>query len=171
MCVLSRVQLFKTPWSVACEAPLFMEFTRQGYWSGLPCPSAGDLSDLGIEPAFLAFPALAGRFFTTAPPESPFDSVSHPNWSFLFLSHLKFSLNISFEYMHLSLKYFYHYGNFFKLCKYAHFEAPLLPWLQLLFLKIPSYWKCILSESIYPPSNQTYKVLKNNFTMISWFYL
>ena len=42
--------------------------SRQEYWSGLPFPSPGDLSDPGIEPASLMSPALAGRFFTTVPP-------------------------------------------------------------------------------------------------------
>ena len=48
-------------WTVACQVPL----SRQEYWSGLPCPSGGDLSDPGIEPAFLLSPALADSFFTT----------------------------------------------------------------------------------------------------------
>ena len=38
------------PWTVACQAPLSMEFSRQEYWSGLPLPSPGDLPDPGIEP-------------------------------------------------------------------------------------------------------------------------
>ena len=40
---LSRVQLFATPWIVACQAPLSMGFSRQEYWSGLPFLSPGDL--------------------------------------------------------------------------------------------------------------------------------
>ena len=47
---LSRVQLFETPWTVACQAPLFMGFSRQECWSGLPFPTPGDLSNPGIEP-------------------------------------------------------------------------------------------------------------------------
>ena len=39
-----------TPWTVACQAPLSMGFSRQEYWSGLPFPSPGDLPDPGIEP-------------------------------------------------------------------------------------------------------------------------
>ena len=39
-----------TPWSIACQAPLSMKFSRQEYWSGLPFPSPGDLPDPGIEP-------------------------------------------------------------------------------------------------------------------------
>ena len=65
---LSRAQLFATPWTAAHQAPPSMRFSRQGYWSGVPFPSPGDLPNPGIEPAP---PALAGRFFTTAPPGNP----------------------------------------------------------------------------------------------------
>ena len=44
---LSRVRLFETPWTVAHQAPLSMEFFRQEYWSGLPFPSPGDLEAFG----------------------------------------------------------------------------------------------------------------------------
>ena len=47
---LSRVWLFATPWTVAHQAPISMEFSRHEYWSGLPFPSPGDLSDPGIKP-------------------------------------------------------------------------------------------------------------------------
>ena len=47
---LSRVRLFVTPWTVAYQAPLYMGFSRQEYWSGLPFPSPGDLPNPGIEP-------------------------------------------------------------------------------------------------------------------------
>ena len=60
----SPVQLFATPWTVACQAPLCMGFSQQEYWSGLPCPSPGDLPDTEIEPASFISPALAGGFFT-----------------------------------------------------------------------------------------------------------
>ena len=46
--MLSRVQFFATPWTVACRAPLSMEFSRQEYWSELPWSPPGDLPDLGI---------------------------------------------------------------------------------------------------------------------------
>ena len=45
----SHVQLL-TPWTVACQAPLSVGFSRQEYWSGLPFPSPEDLSDPGTEP-------------------------------------------------------------------------------------------------------------------------
>ena len=65
-CVLSHVQLFVAPWTVACQAPQPMEFSRQEYWSGVPFPTPGELPKSGIKPASLAFPALAGGFFTTS---------------------------------------------------------------------------------------------------------
>ena len=69
VCVLSHfslVWLFVTLWTVGYQAPLSMGFSRQEYWSGLPCPPPGDLPDPGIKPASLRSPALAGRFFTTS---------------------------------------------------------------------------------------------------------
>ena len=62
------VQLFVTPWTVVCQAPLSMGLSRQEYWSGPPFPSPRVLPDPGIEPTS---PALAGRFFTTEPSEKP----------------------------------------------------------------------------------------------------
>ena len=61
---LSPVQLFATPWTVAYQAPLSMEFSRQEYWSGLPFPSPGHLSDPGIEPVS---PALQADALTSEP--------------------------------------------------------------------------------------------------------
>ena len=57
-----------TPWAVASQTPLSMDFPRQEYWSGLPFPSPGDLPDPGIKHASLA---LVGRFFTADPREKP----------------------------------------------------------------------------------------------------
>ena len=59
---------FPTPWTVACQARLSLEFSRQEYWSGLPFPTAGDRPDPGIK---LLSPALAGRFLTAEPAEKP----------------------------------------------------------------------------------------------------
>ena len=67
--MLSRfihVQLFATPWTVAHQAALSVGFSRQEFWSGLPCPLPGDLPDPGIDPASLTSPALVGGFFTTS---------------------------------------------------------------------------------------------------------
>ena len=63
---LSRVRLLAIPWTAAYQAPLSMGFSRQGYWSGCPFPSPGDLPNPGIEPVSLMSPALAGDFFTSS---------------------------------------------------------------------------------------------------------
>ena len=55
-----------TPWTIACQAPLSMEFSKKEYWNGLPFPSSGDLPHPGIKLTFLA---LAG--ITTEPPGKP----------------------------------------------------------------------------------------------------
>ena len=65
MCACSVVSDSATPWTIAHQAPLSKEFSRQEYWSGLPFPPSGNLPDPQIEPAS---PALAGGFFTTEPP-------------------------------------------------------------------------------------------------------
>ena len=69
--VPSYIQLFVTPWSVACQAPLSMEFSGQEYWSGPPLPTPGDLPNPRIEAMFLVSSALAGGFFITEPPGTP----------------------------------------------------------------------------------------------------
>ena len=71
--MLNHVQLFATPWTIACQAPLCMGFSRQEYWSELPFPTPGDLPDPAIEPASTASPALAGGFFTIAPAGKPLE--------------------------------------------------------------------------------------------------
>ena len=70
-CVLSRIQLFVTPWTIACQASPSMEFSRQEYWSGLPFPTLEDLPDPRIEPVSSVSPVLAGKSFTTEPPGKP----------------------------------------------------------------------------------------------------
>ena len=62
--LLSHVQLFATPWTVAYQAPPSMGFSRQEYWSGLLFPSPGDLTDPGIEPGP---PALRADALTSEP--------------------------------------------------------------------------------------------------------
>ena len=59
--LLSHVQLFATPQTVACQAPLSMGFSRQEYWSGLPFPTPKDLPEPGIENVTFVSPALASR--------------------------------------------------------------------------------------------------------------
>ena len=60
-----------TPWAVACQTSLSVEFSRQEYWSGLPLPTPGGLPDPGMESESLASPKLASGFFTNVPPGKP----------------------------------------------------------------------------------------------------
>ena len=64
-CVLSCVQPFATPWTVAQQAPLSTGFSRQAYWSGVRFLSPGDPHDIGIKPRF---PALQADFLLSEPP-------------------------------------------------------------------------------------------------------
>ena len=89
LCVLSHfslVRLSETPWSIAHQFPLSRGFSRQEYWSGLPCPPPGDLPDPGIEFESLMSPALPGGFFTT-----------NATWeAHVTLEQVKFFLRLSF---------------------------------------------------------------------------
>ena len=66
---------FATLWTIACQAPLSMEFSRQECWSGLPFPSPGDLPDPGIEPGS---PALQADSLPSEPPGNP-NKFPNPN--------------------------------------------------------------------------------------------
>ena len=72
----SCVPLFATPWTVTCQALLSVGFSRQEYWSGLPCPPLGDLLDPGVEPPLKNL-SLAGRFFTT---RVPWEAQKYDYW-------------------------------------------------------------------------------------------
>ena len=61
-----------TPWTVACQSPLSMRFSRQGYWSRLPFPFPGDLPAPGIEPGS---PALQADSLPSEPPEKPLEFI------------------------------------------------------------------------------------------------
>ena len=64
---LSYIRLFATPWTVALQAPLSVGFSRQEYWSGLPCPPPGDLPAPGIK-HMSHVSCTAGGFFITVTP-------------------------------------------------------------------------------------------------------
>ena len=68
-----------TPRTVACYAPLSLEFSRQEYWSGLPCPPPGDLPDPGIKPMSPGSLLHCRWIFTTEPP-------GKPRFSFIYIS-------------------------------------------------------------------------------------
>ena len=68
-----------TLWTIVHQAPLAMGFSRQEYWSELPCPPPGDLLNPGTEPTSL-FPALADGFFITS---ATWEALKHLNLNVL----------------------------------------------------------------------------------------
>ena len=62
----SHLLVFVTLWTVASQSPLSLAFSRQEYWSGLPCPPPEDLPDPGIKIVSFTSPASGGGFFTTS---------------------------------------------------------------------------------------------------------
>ena len=62
-CCFSRARLLATQWTAARQAPLSVGFSRQEYWSVLPCSSPGHPPGPGIKPESLTSPAWSGRFF------------------------------------------------------------------------------------------------------------
>ena len=78
--MLSCVQVFATPWTVVPPPPVSTGFSRQGYWSGLPCPPPGHLPDPGIKPTSPVSLALAGGFFTTKPRGKPKVKLCSLGW-------------------------------------------------------------------------------------------
>ena len=78
-CVLSCfscVLLFGLLWTVSCQPPLFMGFSRQENWRGLPCHPPGDLRNPEIQPASPMAPALGSRVFTTSAPGKYIESIT-----------------------------------------------------------------------------------------------
>ena len=68
---LSRVQLFATPWTVACQTPLTVGFSRQEYWGRLPCPPPGDLPNLETEPRSITLQADSLPSEPSGKPKAP----------------------------------------------------------------------------------------------------
>ena len=84
------VQLFATLWTVAHQAPVSMGFSRQEYWSGLPCPPPGDLSDPGIEPT-------ASPVSSTSQADSlPLSHLGSPQPSLAFYKHVHLRIGSNF---------------------------------------------------------------------------
>ena len=83
----------RPPWTVVCQVPLSVGFSRQEYWSGLSFPSPGDLPHPGIEPVS---PILAGGFFTTEPPGKP-EGLIHAFHNYLVLKRDHLHEGISFD--------------------------------------------------------------------------
>ena len=72
-----------TPRTIVRQAPLFMEFSRQEYWSRLPFPPPGYFPNPGTEPVSLAPSALAGEFFTAESLEKPRSKCTYSEMGFV----------------------------------------------------------------------------------------
>ena len=77
VCVLNCVQFFVTPWTIACQAPLSMEFSSTNTRAGCHFLLQGNLPNPRIKPWSLTPPSVAGRFFTTAPPGKPMEKRNY----------------------------------------------------------------------------------------------
>ena len=144
----SQVWLFATLWTVAHQAPLSMGFSRQEYWSGLPCPPPGDLPNPGIKPMS---PALAGGFFTTSAtwealsPNSPVNS-----WR---KTAVRDELPVSLK-TFISLAQLIVCANFLS-CKII-FPLHLKAWLQYFLMhvwlmkKTDTSWNLLLDHLLFP---------------------
>ena len=133
----SHVQLFATPWTVACQALLSMGFSRQEYWRGLPFPSPGDLLKPGIEPTSPVSPALAGGFFTTEPRGKSYldthkDLIRKYKWLAIDNAILVW-LNLSP--LHGEVKYFWslHISSFWR-HSWTSVKSLLCPWQEWILL-------------------------------------
>ena len=73
----SCIQLLEILWTVAHQVPLSLGFSRQAYWSGLPCPSPGDFPDPGIESTSPASPALQADSSPSEPPGYPNNKMEY----------------------------------------------------------------------------------------------
>ena len=103
--LLSHVRLCETLWTLAHQAPVSQGFSRQEYWSGLPCFPPGDLPNPGIEPVSLMSPALAGFFTTRATWEAHTlpSTKYHPILSLLACQHcLQKCMIAFFFFLHIS---------------------------------------------------------------------
>ena len=165
-CMLSRfscVRPFATLWTVARQAPLSVGFSRQEYWSGLPCPPPGDLPNPGIKPTSPTPPALAsGRLTTSATWESlvtPWTAETEASLSFtISLSLLKL---MSIESMMSS--------NHLILCHPLLLLLSIFPSIRVfsnesaLHIRWPKYWSLNIS-----PSNEYSELISFR---IDWFDL
>ena len=90
--VLSHVRLSATPWTAAFQAPLSVEFSRQEYWSGLPCPPPGDLPNPGIKPRS---PTLQQILYQLSHQGNPYKEIKDTKKSSDLRSCLDLDYNIS----------------------------------------------------------------------------
>ena len=138
----SRVQLLATLGTVALQAPLSVGFSRQDYWSGLPCLPPGDLPDPGMEPRSPMAPVLRAGFLLLSPQGSPEICIAYCIlfWTFFKLFFLKTLSSWRFEEK-----------------QYSHtpyIGSPVNIVLHMLYLSVywhtQTYFPPLLSSSCFP---------------------
>ena len=153
--MLSCVQLFKTPWTVACLTPLSTGFSRQEYWSGFPSPPPGDLPDSGIEPRS---PILQADSLLS---ESP----GKPRWTYRIFSNVLQSL-IKIHLIHILIKTIF-FG--YSLCYTFMMDSLCYTFMMVVKYYAAWWWcKCKMNKSFHKENcNLTVSVwLFENFLKI-----
>ena len=162
----SHVQLSVTPWTVACQAPLSMGFSRQEYWSGLPLPSPPNLPDPGIELSPLTPHLLQCQAYSLPPCHfhAPLTKREHTNlesWTFIWISSWELSLMIHVldeeKSSHAGWCYFDYMVTNLKRDFGATLSAILFSWsihTGVLwdedFLSSAQFGRSVLSDSLWP---------------------
>ena len=141
---LSGVQFFETPWTVAHQAPLSMEFSREGYWSGLPFSIPGDLPDPGIETVSLASPALDSL---------PLCYLGSP----IYIKTLCYQINLSSAITSISI-----FPYLFVAFYMTHFCFVLFYCISIYFISL-CVWKCAQIPLCHAPSYMLYKYWLSHF--------
>ena len=149
-CMLSRfscVRPFATLWTVARQAPLSVGFSRQEYWSGLPCPPPGDLPNPEIKPTSPTPPALASGCLTTS---ATWESLVTP-WTAETEASLSFTISLSlFKLMSIESMMS---SNHLILCHALLLLLSIFPSIRVfsnesaLHIRWPKYWSLNISPS------------------------
>ena len=110
--LLSHICLFATPWIIACQAPLSMEFSRQEYWKGLPFANPGDLPDPGLELRLL-------RLLRWQADSSPLHHVEA-------ILYTRVCISVPSSHVILLLSFLGNHKFIFNICDYFHFVSKLI---------------------------------------------
>ena len=140
--MLSCVWLFTTPWTIAHQPPLSMEFSRQEYWNGLSFPSPGGLPNPRVEPRS---PTLQADSLLSEPPGKPFQWlywVEKFSWSLTFLTKRWSSSSISAPSLSCNLNLFVSPQQAYSSASMLHGEKALWnqSWLPILLASHLSQW-------------------------------
>ena len=155
---LSRVQLFATPWTVAYQAPPSLGFFRQEYWSGLPFPSPGELSNPGIEPGSPEFQVDSFNCWATR--EAPvkwLNSTYSGFWYSVELEIMVLALDVCFAHKLFPRVLFTKYGPLIRSTNTGLWEAAVSGGMKWDLNSRPRNWTWVAWMRARNPSHQTSK--------------